>query len=169
MVLPIHDLDVEPVLQREDAVVEALKGEKHAVYWIPGKPQDTEPGSDVDKAWKEKHEQGPIGFLLYQPEGSEPMGAKQLGISGALCVLIALVLSVMLRASGAGAIGRFGLVVGVGIVLVLFMDLQAWNWQGFPMDWTRGHVLDHLGGMGLLALVLSVIVRRPSPAMDVRR
>jgi len=161
MLLPIHHLDVEPMLQREDAVIEALQGEKHGVYWIPGMRQDTEPGSDAYKAWEEKHKKGPVGFLLYNPEGGEPMGARQMGIGGALCVLIALVLSVMLRASGAGGIGRFLLVLGVGIVLVLFMDAQTWNWQGYPMDWTRGHALDHLGGMALLGLVLSMIVTRP--------
>ena len=54
--------------------------------------------------------------------------------------------------------GRWLQVVAIGVVIALVRDVSNWNWQGYPMDWTRGYVMDHVGGMVLLGFLMALIV-----------
>lgn len=167
MFLGIHKLDVEPVLANEEAVVQALAGTERGVYWIPGGSQDAKPDSDEYKAWEEKHKKGPRGFLVFNPEGADPMSTTVMGIGLLVQFLVALIVALILySASIRSFVGRFLVVLGIGVVVALIMDVQMWNWQDYPDDWTRGALIDHLGGMGLLGIVLGAIVRPARKTMN---
>lgn len=160
-VLEIHKLDADPLLKQEDAVVAALDGEARGVYWIPGAQQTHDTDSPEYKAWEEKYKRGPRGFLIYDPEGADPMDTRTMLIGGATTLLIGLVLALMVRgARHRTFLGRWLLVIGVGLVLALVMDVQGWNWQNMPDDWTRGYVIEHVAGMAIVGFLLALIVKR---------
>ena len=164
MFLDVHKLDVNPKLKHEDAVVAALKGEVRGVYWIPGGDQaDRDPEGEAYMAWEQKHKAGPRGFLVFDPEGGEPMSVQTMGIGAACNILVALIAALMLAgASIRSFFGRFFLVVGIGLIVVLVQDVPNWNWQNFPDDWTRGAIIDHLAGMAIVGFLLALIVRPKS-------
>ena len=169
MYLDIHHLDVEPVLAGEDAVIEALKDTERGIYWLPGMTQADQMDRESEgyKAWAEKHKKGPCGFLVINPEGGEPMSATILAIGGGIAFLIAFVVALILRGTALRTyIGRVCLCVGIGVVIALVMDVQNWNYMHFPDDWTRGNIIDHVGGMTVLGIVLGAIVRPSRPAFD---
>jgi hypothetical protein len=69
----------------------------------------------------------------------------------------------LLKAASIGSyLGRVLFVAGLGLFLAVAMDAQNWNWMHFPPDWTRGFVLDHLGGMAACGVALGAIVK-PKP------
>ena len=162
MFLDLHKLDQEPLLANQTAVAAALKGTKRGVYWIPGITQDEhkDQESDAYKAWDKAHEAGPIVFINYDPEGKPAMSGATMGMGAAVAILMALIMSWMLRAASIGNFfGRFLFVVGFGVFLALAMDIQGWIWMNNPMDWTRGNVIDHVGGAAVLGVVLGAIVK----------
>ena len=167
MFLGLHDLDRDPLLQNEDGVIAALDGEERGVYWIPGSKMDHDMDSPEHKEWEAKYKRGPRGFLVFDPSGGEPMSAKTMGIGGAINILVALVVAWMLKGSGIPSFfGRWLQVIGIGLVVTLVMDASNWNWQNYPLDWTRGFVLDHMGGFAILGFVLALIVtpsEKPQP------
>jgi len=169
MFLDIHRLDVEPVLESEAAVIEALKDTERGIYWLPGMTQadQKDPESEAYKAWEAKHEKGPRGFVVFNPEGGEAMGATSMAIGGGIAFLIAFAVALILRGTALRTyIGRVSLCVGIGVVIVLVMDVQNWHYMGYPVDWTRGFIIDHVGGMAVLGIVLGAIVRPGRPAFD---
>ena len=162
MFLGIHEQEQEPLLDNETAVVSALKGTERGVYWIPGLKQEDhkDAESPAYKAWEKRYEAGPRAWIVYDPEGAKPMDAKLLAMGGVAAILIALLSAWLLRtASISGFFGRFVFVVGLGVFAALVMDIQGWIWMNHPTEWTRGFVLDHLGGMAVVGLALAVIVK----------
>ncbi len=160
--LDIHKLEQEPVLANEAAVAAALQGTARGVYWIPGLRQadhkDTE--SEAHKAWAKKYEAGPIAWISYDPNGKEAMPPKTLAFGAGLCVLIALVVSMMLRGAAIRSyFGRVLFVLGFGLFLAIAMDAQNWLWMNFPLDWTKAWVIDHVAGMGAMGVFLGLIVK----------
>lgn len=159
MMLDLHRLDVEPQLANETAVIEALEGEAHGVYWIPGMSQDTEPESEAYKLWESKHQRGPLAFIVYQPEGGEAMPPRTMIIGALISILGALMISWMLRGAAISSyLGRVAFVTGFGIVLAILVDAQMWNWMHYPIDWVKGYALDRIGGMAVLGILLGFIV-----------
>jgi hypothetical protein len=169
MFLDIHTLDVEPVLANEDAVIEALKGAEKGVYWIPGMEQEAmkDDSTPEYEAWAEKHKRGPRGFLILDPEGGEAMDTKVMGIGGAIAFLVSLFTALIVKGTRTRSfLGRFFLCVGIGIVVVLMMDVQNWNWMNYPLDWTRGFAIDHLGSFALLGIVFGALLKPAQPTFE---
>ena len=163
MFLGVHDLDPAPLLQNEDGVIAALQGEERGMYWIPGTDDmNVDPESEKAKAWQEKHRAGPRAFLVYDPEGAEPMPPKTMVIGAVINVLTGLILALIV--SGRSFLARFLIPVGVGLIFVLMQDIANWNWQNYTTSWTVGYVIDHLGAFAIAGLVLAFIVKRPSAA-----
>lgn len=167
MFLGIHSMDHEPVLAKEDAVIAALEGTEHGVYWLPGisEADHKDPDSEGFKAWEKKYERGPRASIVYDPEGGTPMSPKVMGMGFVINVFIVLVVALMLRAAGIGSLfGRVVFVAGFGVFTALVMDIQNWNWMNYPNDWTRGFIIDHIAGMAILGVVLAFIVKPDEPA-----
>src|SRR2546427_4577685 len=65
----------------EDAVIAALKANLHqpGLYFFPG-CEMTGRTKEQEAVWTAKCKAGPVGLLLYDPNGREPMEPKQLVI-----------------------------------------------------------------------------------------
>lgn len=162
MFLGIHDMEQEPLLKNEAAVVSALSGTARGVYWIPGleRKYHKETESDEYKAWAKRHEDGPRAWIVYDPEGSPPMDAKQMAIGGVVAFLIGLVSAWLLSRASIGSYGgRWVFVLGLGVFAALVMDVQGWVWMNHPTEWARAFVVDHVAGMALVGLALAAIVK----------
>ena len=156
----VHKLDLDPKLANEADVTKALEGTERGFYTIPGWTQGMDPESDEAKAVEEAYAKGPRAFIVFDPEGAEMMSAKTLGISGGVNFVICLVIALMLQGARVRSFfGRFLMCVGLGIIIVLMMDVQQWNWWNFPDDFTKGFAIDHLAGMGIVGVVMAVVLR----------
>ena len=76
-----------------------------------------------------------------------------------LCVCLMLSMSVMT------AVGDEKVKTELKPVL-LVMDVQNWNWMNYPLDWTRGFALDHLGSFALLGIVTGAILKPRRPDFE---
>ena len=169
MVTDIHKLDPHPQLKDEASVVKALEGNPRGIYWIPGSStQEFDPESDEYKDWERRHKAGPIGWIVYDPEGGEPMPPTMMIVGVVLNILMALVLALIIQFAGIRAfMGRFLVGLGAGVFLVLGSDLKQYNWMGFTESWTHGAVIDHLVGALVLAVVMALVLRPGSkPAIE---
>lgn len=173
MVTDIHKLDPHPQLANEQAFIDAMKGESRGIYFVPGSDtQDFDPESDAFAAWKEKHEKGPTGFIVYDPDGSEPMPAMMIVKGAIINVLMALVLALILWSCAVRTfLGRFAVGLGTGAFLILGSDAKQANWMPWTDSWMHGMVIDHAVGVLVLAIVLAIVVRpragsEPAAALD---
>ena len=44
------------------------------------------------------------------------------------------------------------------------VDASNWHRQSYPMDGTRGFVIDHVGGFAILGFVMASIIKPRDPA-----
>jgi len=74
MLLPIGEVGVK-MMPNETAVVEKMKENITApgVYLFPGYDTNQPSSKEAEKAWAQKYEAGPNGFLVYQPQGTAPL------------------------------------------------------------------------------------------------
>jgi len=111
------------------------------------------------EAWAERHRTGPRAWLIYDPEGAEPMDTQVMVIGGVLAIVSAFIVSLLLRGAAIRSyFGRVLFVAGIGLFLAVDIDLQMWNWANHPADWTVGWIIDHVAGMAILGIVLGLIV-----------
>jgi hypothetical protein len=165
MLVGLHDESVRQ-LPAEGAVVTALKaaGPETGAYFFPYVDPDA-PAEDAEAAM-EKHKAGPVVFIAYDADGSEPMSPKVFGIGFALYLGATLFASILLfGARIKHAIGRVLFVASFGVIISLIGDLGYWNWMNFPTDFVLAMVVDHLVGWSLVGIALALIVRpRPEVA-----
>ncbi len=153
-------------LPNEEIVVAAMQGNitESGIYWIPGMAREPAASDEAKKAaeeaWMERHRAGPIGMLVYHPEGREPMMPKVFAQGLGLSFLSALIAAVLLVSSGIGNyVGRVAFVTMLGLFVGITADMSEWNWFSFPMDWTLANVGDRLVGWLLVGLVMAAIVK----------
>ena len=162
-VLPWHDWTMDR-LPDEEKVIKVLSAmvEQDGLYMFPAMPERAQwkgPGMD---AWKARHEAGPVGMLLYQAKGAEPMPPITYVRSFVLNLMMVLVAAVMLYMA-APTLTRywerlvFVFLFGVLAALGFAMDL---NWFGHPADWTMVMAADQLVSWLLLGVVVGAIVKR---------
>ncbi len=135
-------------------------------YFFPPMPADARSADSAvrtaaQEAWAEKHRRGPIGMVLINRAGKEPMAPKVF-IAGLATnflngILLAIVVSAVAR-SGANFGTRFFVGVAVALFAVLSTHVSNWNWFHFPADWTMAVGVDHLIGWGIAAVVTALIV-----------
>ena len=169
---PILDLWGDEVRDMPgDGAMEAYITEQipeDGAYYYPGMPDDLE--SEEMDAWTERHKAGPVGMLMIQKSGTDPMApASMLGgllISFLAAVLISGVLAY------AGSLGSsYGGRVVIGIVFALFAVastfVMQWNWFFWPGDYVKALSLDLLIGWILAVVVMAGIVggARSEPIM----
>ncbi len=165
MFLGIHKLDNEPLLGNEAEVAKTLEGTARGVYWIPGMTDADmkDPDSAGHKSWDGRYRKGPRAFIVYDPEGAEPMQAMTMVAGAVFSIVTAFIAALMLHAAGIRSfLGRVVFVAGFGVLMAAAVDLQNWNWSNYPVDWTVGWVIDHIGGMAVAGIPLSLIVKPSS-------
>lgn len=148
------------------AVVQAEIPESGA-YFFPAYPQHDSEMTELEvealtAQFNERHEAGPIGLLFVQKEGMKAM-QPMIFIRGlGIFVLVGLVASLLLAAAAPAMpsyVGRVLFILSIGVVVVLFSDISAWNWWHMPGDYTRTHVIDHLVAWALAGAAMAGIVK----------
>ena len=173
-VLPIHSSTIRN-LQNEDAVISALQQsiDTKGMYFFPARPHaHGSPSPEEEKAWAEKYERGPIGMIMYDPQGSNPMMPMQMITGVIINILSALIVAWFLSRSTAvvsSYISRVAYCGMFGVFITVAAHLLTWNWLLQPNDWIAGLIVDDLvawllAGAGIAAFVKKSAAADPLPA-----
>ena len=143
MVIGWHMIDIfnlpdESVVQQMDATIT-----EPGIYIYPGYPTDeSEAGME---AWTNKHLAGPLMFMVYEPNGSDPMPAGMF-IKGFLLNFItaffASVLLFMTLAQNPSFWRRVTFVVMLAVFAGFMFPFSEWNWWSYPLGYTLVNVAD---------------------------
>jgi hypothetical protein len=162
-VLPIH-MSTVSAIANEDAVVAALQPSltTRGVYFLPTMPPSSAT-PEVRQAYEAKYRRGPVGMIIYSPEGMDPMMARQMIIGFVISFLSAALVAWFLTRSTAYTASYFGRVAYCGmfgIFLAVAQNLMTWNWLCEPNGWATGWVIDSIVGWTLVGLVIAAMVKQ---------
>ena len=167
MVLSMHASSLRP-LPNERAVVEALRESHHesGAFFFPSPSHDPDADEQAQEAamdaFLEAHRQGPVGMLVYNAEGLEPL-APSTFLRGFVLDLLSGLLAATLLAAAAARLRSYGgrvlFVAALGVFVGLVSDLGYWNWMHFPTEYSFVMAADRTIGWLLVALVAAAVVR----------
>lgn len=170
MVLPLHEASLRRI-SNEDSVIAALRSsmDTKGVYLFPSTPKMAydKPVAEQEaamKAWEEKRRRGPIGLIIYHPQGGEPFMARHFVIGLIVNIISALFVAWFLSRSTAFAssyMARVAFCGMLGIFASFAVHLPYWNWMYFPFDYTTAMIADTVFGWVLAGLGIAAIVKPP--------
>ncbi len=168
MVIPWHRMDKLP---GEEGIRQTLKltQAERGVYWIPGEDLSIDKsaltGAETDamkEAMNQAHRDGPIAMVVYDPDGSSPLGIMTFITGFILDFLVASAAAVLLTMAAPalpGLHGRVIFVVLLGVYTAIGTHLMNWNWMNYPLKFSLEMAGDTLVASVLLGLTLGVLVR----------
>lgn len=160
MVLPWHNATLKD-LPGEAAILPALRqniGET-GVYCFPGM-KDAGRDAQSMKDFEARHRAGPVGWLVYQAQGLEPMPTSTFVKGIVLDLLAALLASLVLAATKVGGYKtRVLLVTAMGLFAGLVSHASQWTWMSLPAGFALNMIADLVAGWLLAGLAMAAIVR----------
>jgi hypothetical protein len=155
-------------LPNEDLVLMAMRTAmtEPGIYFFPApnlSPMSKEEKQAEQTRYLAKFKQGPTGILVYKPGGEDIVFSKLLvnqfliGLVGAL--IIAWILGMTASATTYGT--RVMIIILIGLFAEIYINMPYWNWYGFPMNYTIGHLLGGVLSWAVAALAMATIVKRP--------
>ena len=164
VILPLHTPAMRNIMN-EDAVIGSMRSalDVKSVYVFPAMPADRSNQEAMD-AWTQKYRRGPTGMIIYDPAGSDPMMPAQMIVGLVIFILSAFLASWFLSRSTAAASSYLTRVIYcgmLGIFVSFIAHLSAWNWMGYPLDFTTGMMIDTVIGWLLAGLGIAAIVKAP--------
>ncbi len=168
MMLPIGSMGFTP-MPNEDAVVSTLKESitQPGLYFFPGRDMRAKMAPEQEEAWLTKLRAGPVGMVVYTPEGGEMMEPMQLVTEFAFNVLAVLLGSFIIARMAVGYGVRVLCFMLLGVIAWLSISASHWNWYNFPTDFSIGELIGEAGGWLLVGLVAGAIVK-PSVKIGAR-
>jgi hypothetical protein len=162
-VLPLHNPSLHNIAN-EDAVINTLRAniDTKGVYIFPGMPHDQGQAA-MDVAMK-KYQQGPVGMIIFDPKGSNPMMPGQMIVGLIISILSALIAIWFLSRSTAAASGYLARVAFFGmfgLFISVFAHLTSWNWMGYPFDYISAWIIDTIIGWLLAGIGITAIAKLP--------
>lgn len=158
MVLLLGSIGVD-MLPNEDAVMASLNEVSEPGYYLFPGTDNLDMDSPEYAAWMEKYRAGPVGVVILNPEGVEPISAGQLAIqlvtSLACCLLVGFVLA---RTTGSYVI-RVLQVTSFGIFAWILVNVSYWNWYSFPALFTIGRGIEDVIGWTIVGLVMAKLIK----------
>ena len=147
-------------MPNEQKVVGSLKASinEPGLYFFPY-TSHKETSKSEQEAWEAKYKEGPVGMMVYHPQGGEVMGPRQLGIELGSDVLAAIIAAWLLSLVSVGYGMRVLFVTLLGVVCWVSIEVSYWNWYGFPRDYALGQLADQVGGFLVAGLVMAAIVK----------
>ncbi|MHC4077481.1 MAG: hypothetical protein ACYST0_03445 [Planctomycetota bacterium] len=151
----------------EAQIIDALGTnlEESGAYFLPRHPNtadmDDAARDAVENDWKAKLKQGPVAFLFFRKQGTDPddltIYVQGLVLSIVSCLLVVVLLAMVKRALP-GVFSRivFVMLVGATTTLPHWINLV---WFHYPLDFTILLSLDTLIGWFLASLVIAQLVR----------
>ena len=168
MVLGLGDSAIKQ-LPSEEVVMAAMRDHisESGFYFFPGykdTPDMTQEQKAAEmQAWQAKFAAGPVGILIYHPEGRQALSPPQLLIE-LLSNIAAVTVGAFLLAWAAGGLATYGarvlFVALQGLIASLAIDVSYWNWYGFPGNYTVGALADQVVGFGAAGLVLAKMIKK---------
>ena len=156
VVLPLREAGIKQ-LPNEEPVVSAIKSNltEPGLYFFPGMPAGAS-GEQQKQQWEQRIRTGPIGILIYTPQGQAPLEPRQLlreFLSNVLAALVAACLLAQTRLASFGA--RVLFVAALGLVCWLAISVSLWNWYNFPTAYTLAELAHEMIGFTATGLVLA--------------
>jgi hypothetical protein len=171
-VLPLHNASMRPI-ENEDRVTEVLATNlgTHGVYTFPAMPQDPDVSAEEQQLamdeWAKKYQRGPVGMVIYNPRGADPMMPSQMATGFVIDLIAALIAAWLLSrstAENASFLARVAYCGTLGVLVSLSSHLMSWNWLDFPLDYTSAMVTDVVVSWILAGLGIAAFVKAPAPA-----
>lgn len=154
MALGLGDVGVQ-VLPQQQPTVEAMK----ATIATPGFYYF--PHGDASRNLTPAEVNGPWGVLIYHPAGASLAMSRLLVNECILNIVQALIAAILLSlATGLGGyLSRVGFVAGLGLLAAIGINIEYWNWYGFPNNYTAATIADKFIGFLIVGLVAAAFVR----------
>jgi hypothetical protein len=155
VVLPLGHAGIKQ-FPNEEPVVAAIKSNvpDSGLYFFPGMPPGS--GNEQKQQWEQRIRTGPIGILVYTPQGQTPMEPRQLLREFLSNVLVALTAACLLAQTRFTSFGsRVLFVIALGLVGWLALSVSYWNWYNFPTTYTLAELAHELIGFGAAGAVLA--------------
>lgn len=131
------------------------------LYWIPPVPVPLT--EENQTAWMELHEEGPVGYMVVNPEGRPAMSPMRFIMAAVLMFASTLMAAGLLSTAACGGglpyVKRVGFVIGLGVFATITIHGIEWNFMGNPLSWTLFKAGDILIGWTLVGLVIGAIVK----------
>ena len=152
-----HNTDMKSI--KDQAIIELMKTSltEPGIYIYPGHPEG---GGDADmEEWTSKYKAGPlINFMVYHPEGSDPMYPMQFiksFIINFIAAFLAGVLLMMTLAQNPSFWRRVIFVTLLGLFAGFIGPFMNWNWWSIPTGYTIVEVADYCLTWFFAGLVLA--------------
>jgi len=149
MVLPLGEMSMRAPTD-ENRLLETMRTalpQESGVYVIPHFDPSMRNDDKALQAYIAKNEANPYAFIVYQPEGRNPMAmGHNLFHQWLSDTAAALIVTLILGAAGA-SFGR-GLMFGIGFGIFTWLTLSVpfWNWYRFPAPFTFAYLIEQVVG-----------------------
>jgi hypothetical protein len=155
LALPLGSAGIS-FLPQEESTVEALKKTVplSGFYMFPSQDQSMPP-AEREQVWREKYKEGPVGLILFYPEGWDPMSGSKMGTQLLSEILAAMVASYLLTLIGGTFWSRTFFVTLLGSLPWLAISVPYWNWYGYPSSLTLATLISLIVGWFLMGIVLN--------------
>lgn len=163
MILPIHK-DTIKSLPNEEAVVTALQPtSEQGVYYFPAMPKNSSDKAAMD-AYTERYRRGPMGMIVFDPKGADPMMVSNI-IVGLLIYILAAVVAAWFYERSTAITGtllqRLSFFGMLGVFLSLATYFTNWNWMGYPFGFTTSMAVDTIVAWLLAGWGITLVVKPP--------
>lgn len=151
-------------LPNEEFVLTGLKASisEPGLYFFPGMDMSQAMTPEATAAWEAKLKAGPVGLLLYNPTGTEPMSVGQF-LSELGADILAAFIAVMVVLNIRGSYGRRVLAVAaLGLFAWFTLSLSYLIWYRFPGSFILAEGIDQVVGWALVGLVLGKVIKPAS-------
>ncbi len=158
MLLPIGKMGMQE-LPHSTSVTYALDLalEEPGLYVFPWMDEEENMSKKAFSEWEEDYREGPVGMVLYQPEGGDPVDTRRFIVQFFTDLGAGLIAAILLSVTSLGFLGRLLFVTAMGVFSWATSSISWWNWYGFPGDFVLGAGLYMLVGWFLAGLVLAAL------------
>jgi hypothetical protein len=110
---------------------------------------------------------GPYGLMIYHPTGAGGSMTAQLVDELILNIVMACFAAFLLSfATGLTSYGsRVGFVSVLGLAVGLMINMEYWNWYGFPLNYTIADTAIIVVGFVFIALIAAALVKPSAQRM----
>ncbi len=131
--------------------------EESGLYAFPWMNADENMSKKALADWEEAYRDGPVGMILYHPQGEEPMSSRLFAVQFATDLAAGLIAAVLLSCTTLSFAGRLLFVTAIGVFSWITSSIPWWNWYGFPAEFVAGAGIYMIVGWFLAGLVLAAL------------